>query len=231
MRLAKEKKRDEFDEHESLSGQNILDKCNSSIISVVASASGLYFSSILNLIKEDRKKMKKVVRTVNDLNQQAKDLKYNLHSTLRKLEEEFIDTGQYYVQTLDYLREIAHCLKFIADPIYEHLDNNHPPLLKEQIKDLHELNESISSFLDDIQALLKKQNYDKLDKLIAEQQEILDLIIKIKKKHIKFIKGESFSTRSSLMYLNLLAESKNLLLFIINMVKSHRDFLLSNNKF
>ena len=227
MRLAKEKKRDEFDDHESLNGQNILDRCNSSIINVVASASKLYFSSILNLIKEDRKKMKKIVRTVDELNQQAKDLKYNLHSTLRKLEEEFIETGQYYVQILDYLREIAHCLKFIADPIYEHLDNNHPPLLKEQIKELHELNESISSFLDDIQDIIKKKNYKKLDKLIAQQQEILDLIGKINKKHIKFIKAESFSTRSSLMYLNLLAESKNLILFIINMVKSHRDFLLS----
>ena len=230
MRLAKEKKKDEFDDHESLNGQNILDRCNSSIIDVVASASKLYFSSILNLIKEDRKKMKKIVRTVDELNQKAKDLKYNLHSTLRKLEEEFIDTGQYYVQILDYLREIAHCLKFIADPIYEHLDNNHPPLLKEQIKELHELNESISSFLDDILDIIKKKNYKKLDKLIAEQQEILDLINKINKKHIKLIKAESFSTRSSLMYLNLLAESKNLILFIINMVKSHRDFLLSNNK-
>ena len=132
------------------------------------------------------------------------------------------------MQILDYLREIAHCLKFIADPIYDHLDNNHPSLLKEQVKDLHGLNESVSPFFDEILTIIKKQNYKNLDKLIKEQQEILELIVKIKKKHIKLIKTESFSTRSSLMYLNLLAESKNLVLFSVNMVKSHRDFLLSN---
>jgi len=226
--LAKESKKDEFDEHESLNGQNIIQKCNSSITSVISSVSKLYFSSILNLIKEDRKKMKKVIHSVNDLNQQAKELKYNLYPTLRKLEEEFIETGHYYVQILDYLREIAHCLKFIADPIYDHLDNNHPALLKEQVKELHGLNESVSSFFDEILNIIKKQNYKNLDKLIKEQQEILELIVKIKKKHIKLIKTESFSTRSSLMYLNLLAESKNLILHTINMVKSHRDFLLSD---
>jgi len=200
---------------------------------VISSVSKLYFSSILNLIKEDRKKMKKVIHSVNDLNQQAKELKYNLYPTLRKLEEEFIETGHYYVQILDYLREIAHCLKFIADPVFDHLDNNHPALLKEQVKELHGLNEAVSSFYDEILIIIKKQNYKILDKLIKEQQDILELIVKIKKKHIKLLKTESFSTRSSLMYLNLLAESKNLVLYSVNMVKSHRDFILSdktNNK-
>jgi len=226
--LAKEIKEDEFNEQKSLSGQNIIHKCNSSITSVISSISKLYFSSILNLIKEDRRRMKKVIHSVNELNQQTKELKYNLYPTLRMLEEGFIETGHYYVQILDYLREIAHCLKFIADPVYDHLDNNHPSLLKEQVKDLHGLNESVSPFFDEILTIIKKQNYKNLDKLIKEQQEILELIVKIKKKHIKLIKTESFSTRSSLMYLNLLAESKNLVLFSVNMVKSHRDFLLSN---
>ncbi|MDZ7636491.1 MAG: hypothetical protein U5L72_19530 [Bacteroidales bacterium] len=42
--------------------------------------------------------MKKVKKNVDDLNQRTKDLKYNLSSTLRKLEEEFVETGPYYVQ-------------------------------------------------------------------------------------------------------------------------------------
>ncbi|MBN1184169.1 MAG: inorganic phosphate transporter [Bacteroidales bacterium] len=228
--LEKEKNEEEKDDQQLLSEQNILTKCNSSITGILSSVSKFYFSSILNLIKEDRRKMKKLVNNINELNSQAKDLKYNLHPTLIKLEEEHVDTGHYYVQILDYLREIAHCLKFIADPIYEHLDNNHPPLLRDQVKDLHTLNESISSFLDDILAVIKKQNYRKLDKLIEEQQEILDLHMKINKKHIKFIKSESVSTRNSLMYMNILNESKNLVLFALNLVKSHRDFLISNNK-
>ncbi len=226
-------KKDELDEKLTLNALNILQKCNTSIMDVVVSVRKLYFSSVLNLIKEDFRKMKKVKKNVDDLNQRTKDLKYNLYPTLRKLEEEFIETGPYYVQILDYLREIAHCLTYIADPIYDHLDNNHPPIIREQVKDLHELNESVNSFYDHVENLIQEQDYSNLDKVLAEQQRILDLIAKIKKKQIKYIKSESVGTRNSLMFLNLLSESKNLVLYTVNMVKSHRDFLMSealNNK-
>ena len=200
---------------------------------VVVSVRKLYFSSVLNLIKEDFRKMKKVKKNVDDLNQRTKELKYNLYPTLRKLEEEFIETGPFYVQILDYLREIAHCLDYIAGPIYDHLDNNHPKIIPDQVKDLHELNESVNSFYDHVEILIREQNSKNLDGILAEQQKILDLITRIKKKQIKYIKAESVGTRNILMYLNLLSETKNLVLYTVNMVKAYRDFQMSdflNNK-
>jgi hypothetical protein len=219
--------KDEFEEKTTLSGQNILLKCNTSIRDVIASVQVLYHSSILCLIKEDWKKMKKTKRKVDELNQNTKDLKYNLYPTLRKLEEEFIETGPYYVQILDYLRETAHCLEFIADPVYEHLDNNHPGLIPEQIRDLQDLNGSVHSFFDDVQTVIQKEDYENLDSLLNKQRKILDHITKLKKKQIKYIKAESVGTRNTMLYLNVLNESKNLLLYTINVVKSHRDFLKS----
>ncbi len=227
-KVSRTSKKDELDEKLTLNGMNILQKCNASIMDVVVSVRKLYFSSLLNLIKEDFRKMKKVKKNVDDLNQRTKDLKYNLYPTLRKLEDEFIETGPFYVQILDYLREIAHCLTYIADPIYDHLDNNHPPIIPEQVKDLHELNESVNSFYDHVELIIQEQNYKNLDGLLAEQHLILDLIATIKETQIKYIKSESVGTRNSLMYLNLLSETKNLLLYTINMVKSHRDFLMSD---
>jgi Na+/phosphate symporter len=183
---------------------------------------------VLNLIREDRKKMKKTVKSIEELNQHSKDLKYKLYPTLKKLEEDSIDTGHYYVQILDYIREIAHCLEYISNPVYEHLDNNHPPLIPEQVKDLHELNGSVSTFYEEVQNITKKQKFGNLDNLIGQQQSILSQIARIKKKQIRFIKAEQVGTRNTLMYLNLLAESKNLVLYTVNMVKSHRDFVLSD---
>lgn len=222
-------KQDEIDEEITLNGLNILHKCNTSIMDVVVTVRKLYFSSVLNLIKEDFRKMKRVKKNVDDLNLRTKELKYNLYPTLRKLEEEFIETGPFYVQILDYLREIAHCLTYIADPIHEHLDNHHPSLIPEQVKDLHELNEAVNSFYDQVEVLIREQDYKHLDDLLARQHEILDLITSIKKKQIKYIKAESVGTRNTLMYLNLVSESKNLILYTVNMVKSHRDFLMSDS--
>ena len=229
LRSEKLNKKDDFDDKETLNGDNILSKCNSSITSVVNSVSKLYFSTILNLIKEDRKKMKKTVRSIKELNQFSKDLKYKLYPTLKKLEEGSIETGPFYVQILDYIREIAHCLEYISDPVYEHLDNNHPPLITDQVKDLHELNGSISAFYEEILDVTRKHKFGNIEELISQQQSIINLIERIKKKQIRYIKAEQVGTRNTLMYLNLLGESKNLVLHTINMVKAHRDFVLSDN--
>ncbi len=229
-RSDKQGRKEVFAENETLNGENIVQQCNASIISVVGSVSKLYFSTILNLIKEDRRKMKSDMKKIGDLNQYSKELKYNIYPILKKLEEDSVDTGPYYVQILDYIREIAHCLNYIADPIYNHLDNNHPPLIAEQVKDLHELNESISALYDEIQKIIKKRSFGDIEKLIVHQHFILDLIARMKKKQVKYIKGELVGTRNTLLYLNLLAESKNLVLYAINMVKAHRDFLLSEKK-
>lgn len=227
-RLLVQNKKDELDDKETLNGENVMQKCSSSITKVANTVSKLYFSAILSLIRKDRKKMKKVIKNVNELNKDAKELKYNIYPILKKLEEDSIETGPFYVQILDYIREMAHCLRYISDSIYEYIDNNHPPLIPAQVKDLHELNESMNNFFDEIFRISKTKKFNEINNLISQQQEILDHISKIKKRHIKFIKSELVGTRNSLMYLNLLSESKNLVLHTINMLKSHRDFILSN---
>jgi len=184
---------------------------------------------MLNLIREDRKKMRKTRDSIKALNLKTKDLKNNVHKVLRKLEEGSLESGHYYVQTLDYLREIAHCLTYISDPVFEHIENNHPPLIKEQVKDLHDLNESVSSLLNNIITIIKKQNIGDINRIIAEQKDVLDQIAKIKKKQIKLIREEVVSTRNAMMLLNILSESKNLVLYSINMAKAHRDFILQDS--
>ncbi|MCU0407715.1 MAG: inorganic phosphate transporter [Bacteroidales bacterium] len=223
--LQKQSGKDEFADADTLTGLNILQKCSRSVTEITGTASKLYFSTVLNLIKEDRKKMRKKLDEVNELNQRTKELKNNLYPTLKKLEEEYIETGHFYVQVLDYQREIAHCLKYIADPVFEQLDNHHPPLRKEQVRDLHELNESVASFFDEINAIFRKDDFRNIEKLLSIQNEVVDSIAKTKKKQIRLIKEDLIGTRSALMILNLLAETKNLVLYSVNMIKSYRDFI------
>lgn len=223
----KQHKKDEFEDRDSLNGEHILDRCNASIMDISSEVSKLYFSSIINLIQENRKKMKKVQKKVREINLNTKDLKNNIYPTLKKLEEGYVETGHFYVQVLDYLREVTHCLTFIADPIFEHIDNNHPSLPAEQVRDLHELNELISTFFSEIQLTFKNQRFDDITRILELQKRIIDMIARSKKRQIKLIKEGVVGTRNIMMYLNLLSESKNLVLYSVNMVKSQRDFLQS----
>jgi hypothetical protein len=66
--------------------------------------------------------------------------------------------------------------------------------------------------------------------IIGKQQRLLDQINKIRKNQLKRIKTHELQTRRSLLFLDLLAETKNLLLYSINLLKSQRDFILEINK-
>lgn len=210
-------------------GENVIIECKTNITRTVINVSKLYYLVVHSLINEDRKRLKKVNKRINELNIQTKDLKNKLYTTLRKLEEDSVETGHYYVQTLDYLREIAHCLSFIADPVYEYIDNNHPPLIPEQAKDIRNLNEEIAEFFNYILNILKKDEYRDIDLIIKKQTSILNDLNRIKKRQIKLIKSETIGTRNSILVLGMLSETKNLLLYTINMVKAHRDFMIDNN--
>jgi len=81
---------------------------------------------------------------------------------------------------------------------------------------------------DEIIKVSKSKNFNEISRLLEMQHAVLDLISKMKKRQVKYVKDEIVGTRNTLMYLNLLEESKNLVLYTINMVKAHRDFVISD---
>ena len=74
----------------------------------------MYDKTITGYINEDRKLLKDMTKKVSKINNETKFLKDRVYKTIKKLEEDSIETGPYYVQVLDYLRETAHCLSYIS---------------------------------------------------------------------------------------------------------------------
>ncbi|MFC2093725.1 inorganic phosphate transporter, partial [Bacteroidota bacterium] len=225
----REKEIEETKELDSIEGLmqhgNVMDKCSKNVLNVLGSVSKLYKSTMYGLISEDRKQLKEIKKDVDTLNKQTKRLKNNLNKTINLLHDDSIESGHFYVQVLDYLREIAHSLTFITNPIFDHIDNNHKPLIQEQKDDLKSLSEEIEILFKDSLNIIKEQKFSELEKILAEQQELLDSIGKLRKKQVKRIKGSQAGTRISLLYLEVLAETKNLLLYTINLIKANRDFV------
>ena len=201
---------------------------------MLKSVVNLFADIVVGLTNENRKLLKNVCKEVDALNADAKYLKANVHNTLLKLqEEEEGETGHFYVQVIDYLREMAHSLSFISNPSFEHIDNNHKPLLKDQIDELNELKESGTDLFEVIIDTIDKKQFENIPNLIEKQQSILDKLKSGRKNQIKRIKNDEAGTRNSILYLGILNEIKNFLLQSINLVKAQRDFVeyqLNNKK-
>lgn len=224
------KVKSEADAVEDISEKNIVNRCNLTVGSTLQKADEFYAEIIDGLIAEDLKGLKQVLKKVKKLNIEAKELKDNLNLTISKLNEDSVETGHFYVQVLDYLREIAHNINFIIKPCYEHIDNNHKGLIEIQVKELQTLKNEVHTLLVDVKDVITNNNYKKIDEIINHQQELLDKLKSIKKKQIKRIKREEVGTKNSLLYLTLTNETKNLLLNTVNVLKSQRDFTEHDQK-
>ena len=224
-------KRKAYDEKQDVEWNNdsIMIACRRNIKSTLAQTAELYSRVIYNLVEENRRELRSNLKHVRNLNIRTKELKADTYGTIQKLQDDSIDSSHYYVQILDYLREIAHAVNFLAEPAYEHLDNNHPPLNQQQQDDLQKLSQQVKALLLDILKILENNDFGDINKVINQQKEILTYLQQLKKKQLKMVKAGEVGTRNTLLFLNILAESKNMLLFTVNMLKSHRDFVLYKN--
>jgi phosphate/sulfate permease len=231
-RDAERKRTEEVGEIDGLevNGDNVQKSCTKTVYKTLSQVSILYSNSISGIIDLKRPVMKQTLKAIKSLNKEIKILKDNIFQTISKLQEDDVESGHHYVQVLDYLRETAHCLTFIADPVFEYIDNNHPALNKDQEVELRDTAQHINEFFTEVIKIIKNEDYSALDKVISRQTSLLDTFTKLKKKQLKRIKNRETGMKSSTIYLNTLTESKNLVLYIINLLKAQRDFVAYNNE-
>jgi phosphate/sulfate permease len=213
-----------------VNGKNILTSCNNNVIGTLSSVSDLYAKSINGLIRFKRKSLAKVEDEIKQLVKNNKHVRNSLPRIIAKLQEDDIESGHYYVQVINYLKETVNALTYISKPIYTYIDNNHKPLIEEQVKELNKLKEEINEFFRKTILVLKEKGFVDIQGIIADQKVLIDRITTISKLQLKRIKKQESGTKNSTLYLNLMNETKNLLLFTVTLIKAQRDFLLFDIK-
>ncbi|MCK5839833.1 MAG: hypothetical protein KAG99_08290, partial [Bacteroidales bacterium] len=224
-----EKINNKLEIRELIDESNISVKCAATISRIISDINEIYANTIIGLNTEDHKLLKKSYKAAATVNTQAKLLKDNLDKMISQLKDDSIETGHYYVQVLDFLRELAHDISFITVPSFEHVNNNHKALIAIQTEELETIKDEMSSLFHSVKNVIDKNNFIEIDNIFAKQQILLSSIESSKKSQIKRIKNQEVGTRNSILYLNILSESKNLVLNIVNLLKSQRDFVKYTN--
>ncbi len=184
-----------------------------------------YRHTIEGLEKEDVKRLRKTKKTIDEMAVRTKYIKDHINIVIERLDEMSIDSGSFLVQAMDYMREMLHSISFFANHALEHVDNNHKPLIPEQINELKHLSEHMETILKITLQSIIKEDFSSQPKLLEEQAKGLRHIEAYRKNQIRRIKKKQVGTRNSILYLNLLDESKNLFLQAINLFKAQRDFV------
>ena len=146
--------------------------------------------------------------------------------TLHKFHDEnYIDTGHYYVQVVDYISEMCKALVHITRPCYEHIDNNHRGMSEEQVEDLTTINNSVSELYSRINEMLQSNDFANIDVVLAMRDDLFELIAQAIKNQLRRIQNNSTSTKASMLYLTILNETKTMVLQSRNLLKSQKYFV------
>ena len=151
------------------------------------------------LTAEDVRKLRRTDREIHEYYLERKGIKDSLPNLVDRLSEESIEAGHYYIQIIDYLKQIINSILHIGRPTFNHVNNHHKGASEQQAADT--------------------------DQLSKEHTELLSFIDQLKQRQFKRIKNSESGTKVIMLYLNILDEMKNIVLLLMHTVKSHRDFV------
>ena len=180
---------------------------------------------IVSLREEDRKISKNIMVEANELYEKYKDKRnYEVVPTLETIQISALDIEQEYVQLIDYSYEITKSLKAISEAVFMYIDNNHTAFSKDQIEDLKTIYKTLEDGYNDFKKMAVNDDYSNYDVVVSLRDTILSLNSKMTKRQIKRVKESESSTRSSILFLNVVNESKIITLQSSNLMKSYRHF-------
>lgn len=219
----------EFWADEAVTGVKMLEKYNNRVALSIVATADLYEKTIEGLIDEKRKKLGKAEKEVRKLSKDIRLYKKNAHLLVSRLEgSDLADDGEYYFLMLDHLNDMVHYVENIAGPAFNHIDNNHEPLHKADADNLNDFLKEALKYIKKTRNCIATGKFDSPEEGAEMLKKLVDELSKMRKSHLKRFKSGNINTGVSLLYLDILAESRNLVLGISAMSRSARNFNITH---
>ncbi len=190
-------------------------------------------ASILNqtytlFFKDKHKELKRLKKEAKGLAREIRQMQEDIPDILRKFRDHDLNNGHHYVQVVAYMKEMSNSLLHIVQPAFNHLDNNHT-LDKDKNDKLKEFNEQIGQFLHDAIGILKEKEGSQLEQIVHKRDLLIEMANEILVHRIKILKRTKKGIKFSVTYIEMLSETKNLLLDVVQLVKADAKLFESFN--
>jgi uncharacterized membrane protein YeaQ/YmgE (transglycosylase-associated protein family) len=183
-------------------------------------SSKIYMLLVQGLLDEDENTLLEITEKTETLKARIKRAKTEFFEALSKMTEESQDSGQFFIQALDYLTELGNTLSAMVNPMHAHIKNQHKGLVKYQKDDVTTLLEETTAFFNFMVHLEKDKKFTLLTELIQRQQSLFSLIETLRLNHIRQIRSGQGKTRINIIHMELLGETRNLNYSIMGLILS-----------
>ncbi len=206
---------------ESSTVQGIISESADNISNVIARTNKIYSIVLKGLAKEDYSGLKKGRKQVEKLDAEIEELRDNIFYLIKNLDETSVRGSNFYIIILGHLTDMAQSLEFIAKKSYKHISNNHKKLKFSQIKDLQEIDQTLSSVLEEITEVFNSRKFERISFVLARKTEVETLLSDKIEKQIDRTRSEESSPKNTTLYFNILLETKDLASGIMNLMEEY----------
>ena len=208
---------------ESSSLQGVIFESSKNISKVMKRGEKVYSNTIEGLSKQDLDLLKKNKKQTAKLSRDVDELRDNLFYFIKNLDESSLNASNFYINLLGYLQDITQSLEYINKASYKHVNNNHSKLKLTQIRELIEVNSSISELFVEVNELYKTKSFNKIKSVIKKKDGIYKLVQDKILAQVARTRSEEKSPKNTTLYFGILQETKDLLNAVMNLLSDYNE--------
>lgn len=203
---------------------NIIEETSDRISEISEEVERLYTNVIEYLSGYNLKKLKKANKSATYLSKKTGKLKDDAFFFIKPLEESSLQASKFYILILKHLQDITQSVSFVSRLSYRYVNDNHKELKKSQLKDLKIINSELTSLLSEITKIFRYRTFDKLHLVIKEKGKLLSDVSKSFERQVEHIKREESSPKNTTLHFNILLETKDLIVSLLNLIETYNEF-------
>ncbi|WP_445455750.1 inorganic phosphate transporter [Flavobacterium sp. HNIBRBA15423] len=204
--------------------KEVISESSSQVGKVIRKTNTLYTDVINNLGLQDLAKLKENKKKLKKLEKDIDDLKSNVYYVIKDLDETSLEASKFYVLILGYLQDMVQSIGYITLNSHSHINNNHKQLKFNQIRDLKSVDNKLQNLFERLDIVLQKEDFSQIDEILKEKGTLLDSISELIQKQIIRIRTTENSPKNSKLYFGLLLETNDLVKAAMNLLELFKEF-------
>lgn len=177
-------------------------------------------------IHEDLKSLRKAMNATDDQKKMLKKRRRKELLGLRRIPITIaIEKNTWFHLGSNSCEEMLYCLKRICEPCKEHVDNNFNPISKDCVTEFLPVREELCRLMERTRTAIENNNYEEADDILAKGDALKNSISSLRKQMMnRMQEADNASLKASMVYLNILQESQELVSIWRHLLRASRFF-------
>lgn len=192
---------------------------------VLAFTAKIYVQMTDGFIREDLKSLRKAVAATDQEKDLLKKIRRKEMLGMRRIDRNIaLEKNTWFHLGSNSSEQLMYCLKRICEPCKEHVDNNFNPLPEQCAREFLPLRDELTAVILRMQGMIMAGMYDEADEVLRYAETLKEKFSRLHKIELARIQEASNSLKISVVYLNLLQESQEVVSIVRHMLRASRKF-------